>query len=349
MSNASHTSWWVQFTAPPPLSAMTLLARIGVGWGCSATRTFPAGSESALHPSTMTDAELVRAGLPLPPTAKGTPQYATWLAGVHRLLPRLHYQNTRPASVAAPGTAWYTSTATSPNWAGYVDTQATYSGIQAQFHMANTEYTLPHGQGISQWVGLGGNTSVGGNIGLAQAGGVRRNIKSSQSSGYYQSSLFIEAPSSSNGGCYKSTTPGFAPGDDIWSQVNYIGSLTLNGTTYSTYKAVALDGGSGDSTGWQYFDCKATYPNNSADAITETPLATSSTGTVYYTTLPPYSPAAPFFNVYTYTGGSEVNGQVAADQMLELRTSGNLYGPSSATPAGWPSQTAFAVKYGTSP
>ena len=171
VSNASHTSWWVKFTAPPPFSAMTLLARIGVGWGYSATRSFPAGSESALHPSTMTGAELVCAGLPLPPTAKGTPQYATWLAGVHGLLPRLHYQNTRPTSVVAPGTAWYTSTATSPNWAGSVDTQATYNGIQAQFHMANTAYTLPYGQGIAQWVGLGGDTSVGGNIGLTQAGG----------------------------------------------------------------------------------------------------------------------------------------------------------------------------------
>lgn len=289
VSNASHTSWWVQFTAPPPLSAMTLLARIGVGWGYSATRSLAIGADSGLDPSTMTNAQLVRAGLPLPPTAKGTRQYAAWLTGVRRLLPRLHYQNTRPASVVAPGNAWYTSTATSPNWAGYVDTQATYSGIQAQFHMANTAYTLPYGQGIAQWVGLGGNTSIGGNIGLAQAGGIRRNIKSSQSNGYYQSSLFVEALSSSNGLCYKYTTPGFAPGDDIWSQVNYIGSVTLNGTSYSKYKGIALDGGNGDSTGWQYFDCPGTYLNNSADAITETPLVTTSSGSAYYTTLPPYS------------------------------------------------------------
>ena len=108
------------------------------------------------------------------------------------MLPRLHYQNSRPASVVPPGSAWHTSTAPGPNWAGYVDTQATYSGIQAQFHMATTAYMLSYGQGIAQWVGLGGYTSVNGNTGLAQAGGIRRYyIRSSQSSGDKQSSLFV--------------------------------------------------------------------------------------------------------------------------------------------------------------
>ncbi len=62
---------------------------------------------------------------------------------------------------------------------------------------------------------------------------------------------------------------------------------------YFKYKAIALDGGNGDSTGWQYFTCAGTYPNNSADAITETPLVVSTSSPAYHTTLPPYSPAAP--------------------------------------------------------
>jgi len=347
VSTASHTSWWVQFTQAPPVSTMTLLARIGVGWGYSATRSFATGADSRLNPSTMTNAELMRAGLPLPPAATDSSAYTTWLNDVRSLLPRLHYQNSRPAPVALPGRAWYTSTATMANWAGYVDTQATYSGIQAQFHMASTAYTLPYGQGIAQWVGLGGDTMLGANTGLAQAGASRMNV--GQSNGYYQSTLFIESLSSSNGVCYKYTTGGFAPGDDIWSQVNYIGALTLNGTSYSKYKAIALDGGNGDSTGWQYFDCPGTYVNNSADAITETPQVTPSSGPSFFTTLPPYSPAAPFFNVYTYTGGNEVNGEVAPYQLLELRNNTDPYGASNATPTGWSSQTAFAVNYGTSP
>ena len=339
VSTTNHKSWWVEFASAPSVTIMTLLARLGVGWGYSATPPFATGADARLNPAAMTQAQLIRAGLPLPPSRPGTSAYATWLTSVRSLLPRLHVSD-HVRKVVSPVKSWYDGTTQFVNWAGYVNNNNTYAGIQAQFHMANTAYTLSKGQGITQWVGLGGINGSG----LAQAGAIRTNP--GDVSGQSQSHLFVEAIYGFSN-CFLYRTGGFAPGDDIWAQVRFLGYQFVGGVNYAKYEAIALDGLNGDSTGWQSFSCGSGFSPNSADSILETPFQPTANGG-YYMTLPPFSSLTPFFNVYTYTGAGEANGEVAPYELAELRAPGDKYGPSNATPTGWSSQTAFSVNYGTS-
>lgn len=352
VSTTTHKSWWVHFSGAPPATITRLLAHLGVGWGYSATPAFAKGADARLNPAAMTQAQLIRAGLPLPPSSAETSAYASWLTAVRALLPQLHVSD-HVRAVVSPVKSWYNATIQYGNWAGYLNTQNTYAGIQAQFHMADTAYTLPTGQGVSQWVGLGGVNGSG----LAQAGAARLN--SGGVSGQDQSYLWVEAvyPSSGSNCFYYSTTHGFAPGDDIWSQVKFQGYTTINGTSYARYDAIALDGLNGVSTGWQSFACSGGFTNNTADSVLETPFQPDGTKSYYYT-LPYFSTPAPFFNVYTYSSAGEANGEVAPYDLTELRSyllppgpnpkGPDPYGSSNATPTGWSSQTAFSVNYGTS-
>jgi hypothetical protein len=337
VSTANHSSWWVHFTSAPSASVTSLLARLGVGWGYSATPPFAKGADAHLNPATMTTAQLIRAGLPLPQSSPGTSAYATWLKDVRAELPLLHVSAAKVPSVVSPVQEWYQGTEpNSQNWSGYEEMQNTYTGIQAQFHMADTAYSLSSGQGIAEWVGLGGDPTFGSPTGLVQAGAYRAN--SGGVSGNNQSALFIMALSQTNGTCYNYTTGGASPGDDIWAQVDFQGVVTINGTSWSKYKAISEDPLNGDNTGWQYFSCQGSYPNSTADSILEAPLYNG-----YILTLPSWSNTTPFFNVYAYNSAGEVNGQVAPYYLVEMRNSAGF----SATPTGWSSQTAFGVDYGT--
>lgn len=71
VSTATHRSWWVHFSSAPPATVTSLLAHIRVGWGYSATPPYAQGAEAGLNPATMTEAQLIRAGLPLPPLWAG--------------------------------------------------------------------------------------------------------------------------------------------------------------------------------------------------------------------------------------------------------------------------------------
>ena len=72
----------------------------------------------------MTEAQLFRAGLPLPPSGPGAAAYATWLTDVRALLPRLHASD-HVRTVVSRVKAWSEGTVQSRNWAGYINTQGT--------------------------------------------------------------------------------------------------------------------------------------------------------------------------------------------------------------------------------
>jgi len=276
----------------------------------------------------------MKAGLPLPGGPPGSSAYKSWLSTVTSELPTLH--SAAPDNTFADN--WYSKSVSYPTWAGYEDYQNSYGMIQGQWDMANVSSSLAQGQGISQWVGIGGDeNNDGGFASLVQSGG---EIFNYQSNGSTVANMFVEMLSDYNttpiNWCFASGYGSIAPGNNLWGEEEFKGTVDFNGTSYDQYNAIANDVTNSQTTNWQTVDCPSNYVNNSAEAVLEDPA----NGAV---TLPYFSSTADFWNIYTYPPGGEVNGEVAPYILMNLRNGNG----SNATPTGWTSETSFGVNYGT--
>lgn len=344
--------WWVQFTQQPAPGVFKVLASLGANWGVSVTPVIAPGQDAHLNPATMSTAALMRAGLPLPASKPGTPAYRQWLATVTTLLPKVSVSLKQANPNTVPG-AWYVSTEQyNPIWAGYEDVNNTYTGLQSQWDMAQVASSLPKGDGVSQWIGLGGDSANTPNIpvSIVQAGAAYANPGVTTGNMWIQAYYFPAGDpnyGTTEQSCYNYQPAAFFgtvhPGDNMWAQIWQEGQPTINGVTYTDFKAVVVNVTTGADLGWQTFNCAGTFNDNSADAILETPtLNISGQDTTAH--LPPFSTPAPFFHDYTYVSAGEVNGQVAPYKLIQLwAPSVPVSAGNSATTTGWTSETSFAV------
>ncbi len=285
---------------------------------------------------------LIRAGLPLPGGAPGSASYASWLASVTQMLPRVHVAPFNPSTAATAPANWYSSTEDNISWAGYEDYQNTYGLVQGQWDMANVSTPLTALWGIGQWVGIGGDTAntSSGFASLMQSGGEIYNQGSGSTT-----TLFVEAVSGYNSEnaaqCGDYTAGSANPGNNLWGEDGYVGPVVVDNTTYSQFRGIANNVTTGGSTGWVYFDCPTNYVDNSAEAILETPYL----GNGAYYNLPPFSDTADYWNYYTYTSSGEVNGEVAPYRLINL----DVINGSQATPTNWTSETSFGINWQHSP
>ncbi|MGC8489455.1 MAG: hypothetical protein ACP5QO_14740, partial [Clostridia bacterium] len=110
----------------------------------------------------------------------------------------------------------------------------------------------------------------GGFYSLVQSGGEIFNT-----SGTTVKNMFIEMLSQDNNNpidwCFAQGYGSISPGDNLWGEEEYKGTVVFNGTSYDQYSSIANDVTKSQTTNWQTVDCPTNYVNNSAEAILEDP------------------------------------------------------------------------------